>query len=329
MSIDEKSPSGTKSLGGAKMSVLQPYSVGEAVANIQVGQTELMVRPTEKQTHLDGEATDIVTDTTTSGKDSQGGAYSDVAQSGVAIKASWLSRNPWLKFPGLVRRGEEVQIWRVGDSDQYYWELMGTSNHLRRKDIMLLVFSNTRDEETTELTSDNSVFFTIDTVDKHITLSTPTNDKELTAFMLQLNYGDSNFSISNTKGDTFLMDTPKALMLLKNSADTLVKLEGSGVDIEASKYVKIKTDVFEVDAPKMLMHGDQGIMKYTNLNMTGSNLALAYASTVGGQGGGTFTFNGASVDFNVSSITHGGKTIDSNHTHSKVQSGNGTSGPVS
>ena len=108
MSYEEKYPSGTKPLDTkTNVSILQPYSVGAAAANLLVGQTELSVFPNEKMPHTDGEVTDNVVNMTTKGVDSSGNNYSDNVETSLAIKAKWLSRNSWLKFPGLVRRGSE------------------------------------------------------------------------------------------------------------------------------------------------------------------------------------------------------------------------------
>jgi hypothetical protein len=249
-------------------------------------------------------------------------------ETSLAIKAKWLSRNSWLKFPGLVRRGEEVQLWRVGDTDQYYWELMGLSNHLRRKDILLLVISNTRDESTDALTAENSVFFTIDTVDKHVTLSTPKNDGEPASYYFQLNWGEGNFSLSDDLGQAFALDSLKSLWVIKNSMNSLIKMEEDVIDINASKAVNIKTELFNVDAENLKMTGTTSNIEYTTQTLAGSTLGLNYSTTSGGSAGGTFTFNGQNVNFDGGSVMHNGKTIDSNHKHDGVQGGNSNTGTV-
>lgn len=335
MSYESQYPSGTKPVqSSTKASLLQPYSVGHAAANLLVGQTELSVWPSEKFTHTDGEVTDNVTTTTTKGIDGSGNNYSDNVESSVTIMAKWLSRDPWLKFPGLVRRGEDVQIWRVGDTDQYYWELLGTSNHLRRKDIMLLAISNTRDEATTELTAFNSVFFEFNTVDKHITLSTPENDGEKCRYVVQLNYGDANFSIADTIGNSFVMDSIAELMQLRNASDTFLKLDKFEMVGEAQESIKFKTKLFDiqtetfnVDSTTTTMQGTTGTFDYAATNLKGSTLSMSYSS-VSGECGGSFGISAASVDYTSGSLTHNGKNVGDSHGHSGVKGGDDNSGPV-
>lgn len=334
MSYNEKYPSGTKPMeSNVNASILQPYSVGYAAANLNVGQTELSVWPTEKATHTDGEVTDHVVNVATKGVDGSGNNYSENIDTSVTIKAAWLSRNPWLKFPGLVRRGEQVQIWRVGDTDQYYWELMGLSNHLRRKDIILLAISNTRDEKTTDLTASNSVFFEINTVDKHITLSTPENDGEKCRYVMQLNYGDCNFSLSDTIGNSFVMDSLEHLMQMRNASDSFIKLDKFDIIGESTESIRFKTKLFDVqtetfnvDSTTTKMTGTDGSFDYTATKLSGSSLSMSYSS-VSGECGGTFGINAGEVSFDSSSLSHNGTNVGSSHKHPGVRTGDGSTQP--
>ena len=335
MSYEEKYPSGTKPMETkANVSILQPYSVGLAAANLLVGQTELSVFPNEKMAHTDGEVTDNVVNVATKGMDGSGNNYSDNVETSLAIKAKWLSRNSWLKFPGLVRRGEEVQIWRVGDTDQYYWELMGLSNHLRRKDIILIAVSNTRDEATTDLTAQNSVFFEVNTVDKHITLSTPENDGEKCRYVMQLNYGDANFSLSDTIGNSIVMDSVNELIQMRNASDSFIKLDKFEIIGESAEAIKFKTKLFDiqaetvnVDSTTTKMTGNDGSFDYTATKLSGSSLSISYSS-VTGECGGSFGMNAGSIAFESSSFTHAGKNVGGDHKHPGVRTGDGsTQGP--
>lgn len=322
MSYIEEDPIGTKSLDtGANASVLKPYSVGYAAANIKVGQTELQVVPTEKLTHIDGEVTDHVENQSTSGVDSTGNNYSDNVESTLAIRAKWLSRDPWLKFPGLVRRGEQVQIWRVGDSDQYYWELMGTSNHLRRTDIFLLVISNTKEEATTELTAQNSVMFEINTADKHIVLKTPKNDGEYCAYTVQLSMKDSNFFISDDVGNSILLASKEELIQLRNSSDTYVKLEQDKMELVANTSILIKTKDLNIETSNTNMKGDKMTWNYGTANMSGSSMSIKYNVSLDG----SLTSKG-NASFSGGSLTHNGTAVGDGHIH-KESHGN-TSPPL-
>lgn len=246
-----------------------------------------------------------------------------------SIKAKWLNRNAWLLTPGLVRRGEEVIIWRVGDSDQYYWELMGTTNSLRRRDVMLFVISNTIDETVEKLTHENSYFLEFNTVDKHVTLNTPMNDGEACGYTIQLNTKDGMFSISDSLKNAIVLDSTKEIIQLINTSLSTVKLDRTKILIESREEVKIKTKSLVTESETTSMTQNQSfISKAPTTNWSGSTIGFSYSSSTMSFGSGT-TITGGSVNFNNAGITHNGKPIDSSHTHGGIQRGGSSTDPVS
>lgn len=320
-------PAGTgRTSLGNKGSILQPYSVGNAAANLAVGQTELEVWPAETRSRVDGEVTDNLSDITTKGVDGQGNNYSDVVQASNAIRAKWLSRNPWLKTPGLVRRGEEVMIWRMGDTDQYYWELLGTTNHLRRRDIMLLVISNTPDEDTTELTAANSYFFEFNSVDKHITLITPMNDGEACGYTIQLNTKDGNFSLSDTLGNAIVLASVEELIQLINVSKTTLMLHGPKARLFAQEEISIETKVLKVKAENTTMEGTNFQGSYAQTQWSGSQLNFNYSATTMASEG-TMTLSGSSVGIDAPTLQHNGTNVGDTHQHMEQGDGQLVSTP--
>lgn len=308
-------PAGTKRTGlGRRASILQPYSVGNAAANLEVGQTDLEVYPAEAKTYTDGEVTDNISDFTTKGVDGQGNNYSDVVQASNSIKAKWMSRNPWLKTPGLVRRGEEVMIWEMGDTGQYYWELLGTTNHLRRRDVIIFVVSNTDDESVTELTAQNSYFFEFNTVDKHITLNTPTNDGEPAAYCIQLNTKDGNFSFSDSLGNAIVLDSIKELIQAINNSKSTFFIHGPKARLYAQESIEIETKLLDIKAETLMMKGTTFDGDYAQTTWKGMNLNFDYAATTMASEG-SLTLSGSSVGINSPQLQHNGVNVGATHQH--------------
>lgn len=338
-----KDPAGTgRSSFGSTASILKLYSVGRAAANLQVGQTELEVFPNEVKTHTDGEITDHISTLTTSGQDGNGNSYSTSVNASNSIRCKWMSRNGFVKLPGLVRRGEEVLIWRVGDTDQFYWELMGTTNYLRRRDIFIFVVSNTTDESVTELTKDNSYFFEFNTVDKHITLTTATNDGEPVGYTFQINTKDGIVALLDSIGNNIAMDSPNHYIVLKNVDKTKVELTKTVLNINANDQINITTKELNIHTQTTNMDGKQFTGKYDQTDWSGSNMTVKYnaldvtaTSTFNGSvkitsglnaGGGSQLTGGVSTNGN---LTNNGTNVGSTHKHGGVQNGPGSTTPPS
>lgn len=292
---------------GQSISILRPYAVGRAATNLQVGQTELMVIPLEKLPFIDGEVTDHVTQVEFDGVDAKGNHYAGNVNASNAIRATWFSRDGFLKFPGLVRRGERVQIWRNGETDQYYWELLGLDNDLRRKDILLLVISSTENEQEGKLDNTNSVVIEINTVDRHLTLSTPKNRDELCAYMMQLNYGLGEFSFSDDVGNSVVLKSRDEFIQFINKSRSLVKMEKEDITMESNNSVNIKTKKFNLEAEES-----------TSIKTKNSSLEADKHKM-----DADFSFNGdGSIE--GGSLEHNGTNIGSTHRHGGVDTGSGS-----
>lgn len=333
MKYNDENPAGTTKPLSENASILKPYSIGLAATNMIAGQTDLEVVPIEKLNRVDGEVTDNVTTQSTSGIDASGSNYSDNVDTSLSIKAKWLSRNSWLHLPGLVRRGEQVQIWRVGDTDQYYWELLGTTNHLRRLDILLLVISNTKEEATQTLTPNNAVFFEVNTNDKHITLSTPKNDGEPASYTIQLNMKEGNFSLSDDLGNALVLNSVDAHIHFQNSAGAFLKIHQQKIEMFAVEEIKMTTEKLIVNATDATFTGKTAQHNYTNLTMTGAVGKLEYdtlnlnGSALGLSFAKTSASSGGSFSIQTTSFTHNGKNVGDSHSHSGVRGGSESSGP--
>lgn len=320
-------PQGTGRTGlSSRVSILTPYSVGNAAANLEVGQTELEVFPAEVRTYTDGEVTDNVSEYVTKGVDGQGNNYSNNVKVSNSIKAKWLSRNPWLKTPGLVRRGEEVMIWEMGDTGQYYWELLGTTNHLRRRDMIIMVISNTDDENVKELTAENSYFFEFNTADKHITLNTPTNDGEPAAYCIQLNTKDGNFSFSDSLGNAIVLDSIKELIQAINNSKSTFFIHGPKARLYAQESIEIETKLLDIKAETLMMKGTTFDGDYAQTTWKGINLNFNYAATSMASEG-ELTLSGSSVGFNAPILQHNGTNVGDTHQHMEQGDGQLVSTP--
>lgn len=299
-------------------SKLYLYSLGYAAANLDVGQTELMVTPIEKLSMIDGELTDGEVELNSESVNLNTGQSNNTVKASIAIKAKWFSMNPWLKLPGLVRRGELVRIYRLGDTNEYYWENLGMDNiDLRKKDILIVNVPNETSNEVQKSNARNSVYFEVNTLDKHITLSTPTNDGEPCGYVLQVNMKAGTFTISDDVGNYIAMDSVKERIIMRNNSDSKIELNRADIFIESRNSVQVKTKDFKVTTSNTIYHETRDMSsKASKYNAYISNVVYNVSE---------FKFEGKHVQVNTASIRHHGRNIGQNHIH---QSGRGTTGGV-
>ena len=224
-----------------KGSLIRPYSLGVAAANIEFGQRELEIYPVEDLSQIDGEITDAQSQVESTGVDKDGNTYATSETASNAIKATWLSLDAHRPFPSLIRRGERVMLWRVGDTDKYYWTEMGLDDKTRRKDILTIIVPNSPKEGENSRTHETAYFVEVNTVDKHITIQTNKNDGEEFAYILQINSGDSNLTLCDDVGNYFQLDSKAQSLTMKNQMNSEVTIVKDKILLKSTKEVKIDT----------------------------------------------------------------------------------------
>lgn len=207
-----------------EVSVFKLFSVGEAAENLEFGKRELEVRPTEAQPDLDGDVTSNVTNITAEGKDAQGIAYSSNINATSTIKAKWLSRDATRPYPGLIRRGETVLIWRVGDSDEYYWEEAGKDTQYRRGDMWMIACVSDVVKEGDHISPLNAYWFEIDSLNGVIRLSTTKANNELVSYLWEFMCKEGKFTLKDSNDNIFTLDSGGHFWKLANATGSMMEM---------------------------------------------------------------------------------------------------------
>lgn len=116
---------------------------------------------------------------------------------GDSLEATYLNRNSHSLLAPDITYGERVILWREGDSNTYYWEVMDIDQHLRSTEHVIIAFSNTNtsDKKDKTLNLTNCYFFEFSTRDKKMRLCTNKNDGEPFAYDLILNTKAGQLSV--------------------------------------------------------------------------------------------------------------------------------------
>lgn len=272
-----------------KDSKIKIYSLGYAGANLSFGERELEVIPIEDLDQLDGEVNDMLGELESTGVDKDNNTFATKQTVANTIKAMYLPLDAHRPFPSLIRRGERVLIWRVADTDKYYWTEMGLDDTTRRKDVYTLLVSNSSKEGEHSRHYKTAYYLEINTVDKHITIQTNKNDGEQFAYLFQLNPGGGNVTICDDAGNFFQLDSKANKLSLQNVMGSTIGIENDKGWFKAAQSLDFETK---------------------NFNVKCSN----------------YTVKSSKYSVDASSFTHNGKNIGMDHKHKNVQPGNGTSG---
>ena len=222
-------------------SKMRLYSLGMAAGNIEFGQRELEVIPIEHLSQLDGEINDMRGELTSTGKDREGNEYQTKQTTSHSIKATYLPGDANRPYPGLIRRGEKVEIYVIGDSDKYYWKEMGLDDTIRRQDIYLIAVPNSPKENEDSRTPDTAYYLEINTLDKNITIATNKNDGEEYAYTIQIDPKNCAVTIQDDAGQFLQLVSKMQRVIMGNAAGSEIKIEKSKALISTKDEIKFVT----------------------------------------------------------------------------------------
>lgn len=293
-----------------KDSKIRIYSLGYAGANLSFGERELEVIPIEDLDQLDGEVNDMLGELESTGVDKDNNTFATKQVVANTIKAMYLPLDSHRPFPSLIRRGERVLIWRVADTDKYYWTEMGLDDTTRRKDVYTLLVSNSPTEGEHSRHYKTAYYLEVNTVDKHITIQTNKNDGEQFAYLFQLNPGGGSATICDDAGNFFQLDSKAKKLYVQNAVGSTFGIENDKGWFKTPAQIDMETKNFNV--------------KCTNYKVTATNYnVMTQGYNVQAT---TFSANGGSFGVNTNTFTHNGTNVGESHKHSGIKSGGDVSG---
>lgn len=182
---------------------------------------------------------------------------------GASIKASWYGGGGNRISPPNVYVGEMVEVWKVGDSDKYYWRQMFHQPDIRGKELALYAWSNIDREKTPNevMSPKNSVTLTVSPLTKEIVLKTPKNDEEPAEWELHLDFKKAILEIKNSKGNSLKMTLEDMEFNTKKYI-----MNAEEVEFNVSKTFKIDTPDATVKGGKLTIDSDTTHSKSTTFN---------------------------------------------------------------
>ncbi len=316
----------TTGVGG--LSLIRPVGTGVATENKLLSSKDCWFQVLEWYPYDQNELKSDVDELSDTGVDAKGEAYEVSVKFGKSVKATWLpSGGNRVSAPDL-RRGERAEIFRLGDSDRYYWRAIELDQGVRRLETAVFMYSNTQDETEKELNPDNSWVMEISTHQKTMSIITPKSDGEAFGYNVQLNTKDSTFVLQDDGGQTFELNSKERVWHFANNDGSSVTMDKTNVTCVAPDKFLVKCNEFEVQAKSSIKEVSQNhtvdTQSYKLTTNSYNNTSQSYKVNTGnwtvsystGSNSGTTSFNGT--------LTNNGINVSSTHRHGGVQGGNGT-----
>lgn len=208
---------------------IEVYGIGIVTEDKEDNSHYVLAFPIERLPGFSGNLTDEEI-LKISGGLSSGDVFSATVTKSVTVRARWLREDNKITAPD-VRKGESIELLKVGESDKFFWRSMGEST-LRKKESVVNAYSNTDQDVDEEVTTENSYYTRIDTKNKAVELVTNMNDGEPVKFHILIDTETGVFSYTDSKGNIFKIDAVNGDVLLKSN--TSINLEAPTVNIKAT-----------------------------------------------------------------------------------------------
>ena len=262
---------------GIRESVFRKYSIGIVAEHAVIGSKEILVVPVEDTPHMDGILKSNPQIITSKGKDADGKDYEVSALLDNTVTATWLPESSNRVSAPNVRRNTRVQLYRMGDSDTFYWRDMGLDGSLMRQETVIYAWNNNPDPQGSDVMDPETAYFLeISTHNGHVTFGTSKSNGEPFAYTFQLNAKEGRFVLGDDDengGNQLSLDSMAKHIQAILSTGTQFNLDQNNIygyapenitfkaaknilmlcetfNLEATKSFGCKTETFDVVAPK-------------------------------------------------------------------------------
>lgn len=224
-------------------------------------------------------------------KDHQGVDTTKVVKGDLMIKAKWsaIGQSNRLTSPDVVE-GETVMLYKVADTDEYYWTTHMREPELRRLETVMHGYSNIP-KGLKAFDKTTSYWMEVSTHDKHVHLHTSKNDGEPFEYDFKIDTAKGIVTIDDNSGNKIELFSSESKLVITTNDD--IELNTTRLTINASEKVDINTPITTFSGDT---HIKQNEMIDGNLTVGGStNLKGLKTSGDTILEGGTITANGENL----------------------------------
>lgn len=245
-------------------SVFKLYSIGYVAENKPRTERHVNVMTVEDAGATDGEVTFNPQKEIIKGVDKDGKQYDVTSTSDTTLSCEWLPSGTNRFTPPDVVRGELVEVYRMGDTDQYYWRCMGLRDNLRTLETVIFAFSATPTAGTGPLDLSRCYYFEVSTHEGLITFSTAQANGEPFLFTTQYNTKEGSFLLTDDINNSFFLDCKERWWKMINADGAFMEINKKKIALEAAEEIS-----FTVGGTKQVLKPAEITLKSTRVFVDG------------------------------------------------------------
>ena len=287
------------------------YSLGIVAINKDLNSNIIEVTPIEKMNLVSGEVTDNADTLATSGKDADGNTYNSQVMLTNTITATWMPFGNGNRMTAPdVRRGERVQIFRLANSEKFYWDTIENSS-TRKLETVTYAYSGTKNENE-QMNENNSYTQGVSTHDGFVNLiTTSKTNGEKFKYVISVDSKNGTVTIKDDVNNIIELISENSEIRIKNAAGSIFDLKGGTCLLECPESITVKTKKWDLITETMENKGE--------LTQVGDQTHLGNLALEGGLSGSPGAGSDGSARFKGGIITEkdivAGDISLMNHTH--------------
>lgn len=220
-----------------ELSQLHFHSIGQVSANKKFGSRSIKAFPIEYRFNNEEVVVDQLNVIDLAFKTNHGDDNIQATMSN-SIECLWLNFNGNRYTAPDVRRNDKVLIYRMGNSEQYYWMDFNDRN-VKRLETVVYVWSADANNPIKEDLS-NAYYLEMSTHNKTVTFKTSQANEEPYGYVLQFNTGEGHVVLQDTDANEVLLDSAATLIRLTNAAKSTFELNKDTINGYAPKDINFE-----------------------------------------------------------------------------------------
>jgi len=238
----------------SRPSIFYPYSLGRIAAPKQLNTDEVELLLIEDSTMFDGQITDDIYNYTAEGKDNNDNIYKHEIKQTSSIRAKWMPFGDGNRVTSPdVRRGDEVLVYRLADSELYFWEEIGSKNILnRRLETVIYAWSGTPDINMTMKNIDPTKFYYME-ISTHNGLvkfqtAKANEEKFQYTFQIETKKDRGSLRVHDDVGNIFELSSNENHLRMQNQDGSFLDITGRTLSQGAPDSILIVTKNLSIKA---------------------------------------------------------------------------------